>query len=221
MQKSAKISAVIINYRTGDLVKRAVESLRRYYAEIPLLLIDNGSGDGSENILKHFAGTSPAYTELIINASNLHHGPAMDQALHYLQSPFVLFIDSDCEIYEGGFIELMTQTLEQNERNYVAGKKVFMDKRGFDVASGERATEYIRPICMLLRRDIYLTLPKFIMHGAPCLDNMKTAAGRGFTLVNFQIEQYVKHTGRGTAGRYGYRLGWRGRFNYLLHKIGI
>ena len=39
------LTVVIVNFRTPDLTGRAVHSLRSVYPSVPLLLIDNGSGD--------------------------------------------------------------------------------------------------------------------------------------------------------------------------------
>lgn len=215
------VTAVIINYKTEDLVRKAIESFRRYYPAIPLLLIDNGSQDGSTRYLLQCRESFPERTDLIINETNLHHGPAMDQAIRSVKTPLILFLDSDCEIHTGGLIEMMLHHLGENPNSYAVGKKIYMNDRGFDVPPGPGAREYIRPICMILRREIYLTIPPFTRHGAPCLENMKTASEKGFTLVNFPVESYIVHRGRGTAGRHGYRLGLRGRVNHILNKLGF
>jgi glycosyltransferase involved in cell wall biosynthesis len=217
----APVTAVIINFRTPDLVRRAVESFRSFYPSLPLLLIDNGSGDDSRRILESLRALAPADTLLMLNSSNRHHGPAMDQALHSVSTPFVLFIDSDCEVFRGGFIEAMLARAGEDRHCYAMGKKVFMNDRGFDVPEGPGAHPYIRPICMLVRREMYLQLPPFERHGAPCLVNMQAAWKAGFGLIHFPVEDYVRHEGRGTASRHGYRLGWRGRLNHLMNKIGL
>lgn len=215
------VTVAIINYKTSDLIRQTIESFRSYHPQIPLLLIDNGSKDESTIYLKQLAETSSEPIELIINENNLHHGPAMDQALQHASSPYVLFIDSDCEVCKGGFIDLMITHLQAHPDNYIVGKKIYMNKRGFDVEASNSAIEYIRPICMLVKREIYLKLPKFVRHGTPCLDNMKTAVERGYRLIDFPIDEFIWHLGRGTARRYGYQLGWRGRLNYLLNRLGL
>ncbi len=144
----------------------------------------------------------------------------MDQALRHLQSPYVLFLDSDCEVNNGGFIEPMIAQLDESSNHYIIGKKIFMNKRGFDIPEGPDAIPYIRPLCMLVKREVYLTLPPFERHGTPCLVNMREAVSRGLTLLHFPVDEYVYHEGRGTAGRHGYKLGWRGKMNHLLNRLG-
>ena len=114
MDQELLITTVIINFKTPDLVMRAGNSFRRHYPNFPLQLIDDGSHDTSINIFHTIKQQTPQYTEIIFNDRNLHRGPAMDQALHRPHSPYVLFLDSDCEVRKGGFIEVMTRLLEQH-----------------------------------------------------------------------------------------------------------
>jgi len=221
MSSSLGVTVVIINFRTPDLLRRAVSSFRTHYPAAPLLLIDNGSHDGSDIAMRELWRQSPDQTRLLLNHQNLHHGPAMDQALRHVQTPYVLFLDSDCEVLKEGLVERMIDVAHSDESHYAIGKKIFMNKRGFDVAESEDATPYIRPICMLVHRERYLSLPPFERHGAPCLTNMCAATARGLTLIHFPVEEYVVHLGRGTASIHGYRLGLRGRFNHFLNRLGL
>ena len=215
------VTCVIINFRTPDLLRRAVTSFRRQYPALPLLLIDNGSDDESSFLLRSNQKEFPSATEIILNRRNLHHGPAMHQALCFLRTGSALFLDSDCEVKKGGFVEAMLALAEQDPRIYAVGTLVSMNKRGFDVPPGENAFAYIRPVCMLLKRDLYLNLPPFRRHGTPCLENMKQAVASGLRLLHFPVEEFIDHRGRGTAGPHGYRLGLRGKLNHLMNRFGL
>lgn len=215
------VTAVIINFQTPDLTQRAVASLRRWYPGLPLLLIDNGSSDDSPSVLRTLAGESSGLITLLCNARNLHHGPAMDQAMRHLVTDEVFFLDSDCTVLRGGILERLRDSLHADDRTYAAGKRISMNSRGFDVAPGPRAHPYIRPICMLIRRQQYLSLPPFTRHGAPCLENMRAATAAGLHLAHVPVDDYVHHEGRGTVGRFGYHLGWKGRLNYVLNRLGM
>jgi hypothetical protein len=213
----ASVTAVIVNFNTHDMTRRAALSLRSQYPALPLLVIDNGSDNGDAEALRLL---EPEAT-LVFNGRNLHHGPAMDQALRRLDSPYALLLDSDCEVIEGGFIEAMAELLERRVENYAAGHRIYMNRRGFDIPGPVGAFEYIRPYCMMIKRELYLGLPPFRRHGAPCLANMRAAVGRGYTLIDFPVGSYVRHEGRGTAGKFGYHLGLRGRINHILNKVGL
>lgn len=217
----APVTAVIVNFRTPDLTREAAASLRYRYPDLPLLLIDNGSGTSGAAELRHIADDPAVQGSALVLRRNIHHGPAMDLALRQVASPFLLFLDSDCVVRRGGFVELMQDLLDRDPAAYAVGKKISMDARGFDVPESSDAHPYIRPICMMIRRRMYLELPPFRRHGAPCLENMIAARGRNLRLVHFPVEEYVHHAGRGTAMRHGYRLGVRGKWNHLLHRLGL
>ena len=215
------VTAIIVNYNTPELTERAVTSFRRHYTNVHLLLVDNGSNEQCLNALRQLRRNNPYYTELVTHRSNLHHGPAMDLALRSLQDPFLLFLDSDCEVYKGGFLERMIADLSSAPRHYAIGKRIFLDRRGFDVEDESKGVPYIRPLCMMIKRKMYFLFPPFNRHGSPCLANMTRAVQQGYRLLNFPVEEYIHHEGRGTAGTYGYGLGIAGKWNYLLHKLGL
>jgi glycosyltransferase involved in cell wall biosynthesis len=222
MSAASRITAVIVNYQTPDLLRAAADSLRRHYPALPLLLVDNGSRDESRSVIASLRAGAPETVRALLNSENLHHGPAMDQAARAVSTPFVLFLDSDCEVREGGFLEEMERLLDERPGQYAVGQRVEMDRRGFDAEKeGPGTVPYIRPACMLLKRELYLALPPFQLHGTPCLENMTAASRKGYGLVDFPLGRYVAHKGRGTAGRHGYGLGFRGKWNHLLHKLGL
>ncbi len=213
------VTAVVINYQTPDLLEVAVRSFRRCYADVPLLIIDNGSRDHSRQVIEHLIAEGKESTRVLWLPENIYHGPAMHRAMEAIATPYVYFFDSDTETRRGGFLEPMLTALEADPQAYGAGRIVEVDRRrGFRKPGGMPvlATPY-----MLLRRDFYFRLPPFIHHGLPTLQNFRAAEQRGYRLISFPIETYVHHLGRGTAGRYGYGLGWRSRLAYLLHWLGL
>ncbi|HCI69806.1 MAG TPA: hypothetical protein DHV30_04090, partial [Balneola sp.] len=91
------ITTVIINFQTPDLLDRAVRSFKRFYPEIPLIIIDNGSKDfgQSKKLIKSF-GEEFESTEGVFLETNIFHGPAMDLAIkEYVNTKYVFFLDSD------------------------------------------------------------------------------------------------------------------------------
>ena len=215
------VTAVIVNFRTPDLTIRAADSFRLHYASLPLLVIDNGSGGSSPEDLQKLTAPASPLVDVLFLPKNIHHGPAMDLALKRISSPYVFVLDSDCTVHRHGLLEAMVGLLEGDPLAYAAGKKIFMDRRGYDTRESPHSHPYIRPIAMLIKRDLYLTLPPFRRHGAPCLANMIAAVRDGYSLVHVSVEEYITHEGRGTASRHGYRLGLRGKVNHLLHRLGF
>jgi GT2 family glycosyltransferase len=214
------VTAVIINYKTPDLTLRALATFKSAYPEVKTLLIDNGSGVEFADVMVTIRSSWPD-VELTVNAKNLHHGPAMHQAMGLVATPWVLFLDSDCEVLKPGFIEVLVERCTEKRDSYAAGALFYLNKRGFLVPKDRRgAIPYIHPYCMLVKKELYEKLPPYELHGSPALRNMMAAAEKGYALVDVALEEYVRHDFRGTAGRFGYGLGFKGRVNYLLHRIG-
>lgn len=215
MSLADTVSAAVVNYQTPDLTETAVRSFRTHYPDVPILLVDNGSRDGSPELIEQLAGE--LNVEPLFLDENRYHGPAMDLAMHHLSTPFVFLLDSDTETKKGGFLEEMLTPLE-DPAVYGAGKIVHVDRRGF---AAPRGIPVLVSAFMLLRRGTYLTLPPFVHHGLPALKNFQAAAERDLMLAPYAIENYITHLGRGTAERFGYGLGLKSRFDYLLKRLGL
>jgi glycosyltransferase involved in cell wall biosynthesis len=213
------LSVVIVNYRTPDILETAVASFRKFYPDVELVVVDNGSNDRSLEVIDSLVKSNPKKTKSIMLDKNYYHGPAMDKAMGSVEKKVVFFLDTDTETYCGGFIELMLQEMDRDEKIYGVGRVDRVNKRGFAVEDG---TETILiSAYMMLRRSAYLELPPFKHHGMPTLDNFSAAKSRGYSLRNFDIASYVRHYGRGTASKFGYSLGFRGKLDYLLNKVGL
>lgn len=211
------ITTLIVNYKTLDLVRGCVQSFRAYYAQAPLLLIDNGSIDDSTEYIRHLANTMPQ-VQCLLNSRNLFHGPALDQGIRHCTTPYVFLLDSDCIILRTGFLEQMRQVLEQSGA-YAVGRLQTKNRFGYDVPPGTwGAIPYGDPHALLLRKSSYLMLPPFAHHGAPGLQNMRQAWRRQQRVMAFPIQQFVQHLGRGTCSRYGYGLNWRAGVLGWLHR---
>jgi GT2 family glycosyltransferase len=217
----ATVTAILIHFRTPDLTIRALSSFRKAYPAVPVVLIDNSPDREQKDFSVEVRAAYPE-VRCIANRRNIHHGPAMHQAMGLVSTPFTLFLDSDCTVIQPGFLEQMAAGICKNARCYAAGSLQYVNKRGFPIERSHRsAIPYINPWCMLVKRALYAELPRFERHGAPLLKNMIGAREKGFVLADIPLEEYVRHDHRGTAARFGYHLGVKGRLNYLLNKLGF
>lgn len=213
------VAAVIVNYRTPDLLEKAASSFRKFYPDVEMVLVDNGSNDLSTEVIDQLVGLNPRKTKKIMLERNYFHGPAMDTAMRASTKELVFFLDSDTETYNGGFIEKMLSEMNSGEEVYGVGRTDRVTKRGF---ADEHGNETILiSAYMMLKRSTYMQLPPFIHHGMPTLENFSAAKTRGFELRNVDIDSYIHHAGRGTASRFGYNLGLRGKLDFLLNKVGL
>lgn len=220
MQNLDSLTVLIINHRTLDLTACCVESLMRFYPNVKILLLDNGSHDESSKYI-HDLEQKHHHISALFNQKNHFHGPALDQGIRHCQSSCVLTLDSDTEMIHKGLLEEMVGFINQ-PKVYAVGKLVYMDWFGYEVGLKRRCSQaYIHPACMMIKRETYLGLKPFLHHGSPALQNMRQAVRSGYGLVDFPIDNYINHLGRGTCSRYGYGLGLRHTFEYLLHNLLI
>lgn len=217
MSVDQRVTAVVVNYQTPDLLETAVRSFHEQYPDVRLLIVDNGSKDESRSVIETLAAQLGTSIEPIFLDENRYHGPAMDLGIRKAQTPLVYIFDSDTETKKGGFLEEMSRLLVPDDA-YGSGKIARVNKRGFAADDG---TPVLVSAHMLLQREIYLALPPFVHHGLPALDNFRAAAEKGYRLAPFPIDEYVEHFGRGTAERFGYGLGLKSRLDYLLNKLGL
>ncbi len=209
------VTATIVNYGTPHLTRQAVWSLRSLYPDLPILVVDSGSPDDSVAQLRTLSEDVQPFTLDAVEA-NIHHGPGMDHALRRIDTPWGLTFDSDCIAFRRGFLEAMLARAEEKNA-YMIGHRLAINDMGYPAEPDRPTYAYVHPKCALIRRLQYLDLPPFEKHGVPCLYNEKAAAEKGLPLVDFPVDDYVYHIGRGTARTYGYKLGLKGRLWQLRH----
>jgi glycosyltransferase involved in cell wall biosynthesis len=205
------ITAVVVNFRTLELTRRCVESFIAHYPRVPLILIDNGSRDESTDYVRE-AARSHAHIHAVLNPRNRYHGPSLDQGVRFAETSHVFTLDSDCEVLRGGFLELMHASFD-DPATYAVGELRYKNRFGYTYGYDDRAQPnkpgripYVHPYAMLLDREKYLGLRRFIHHGAPCIRNMEDASRAGYAVLNFPVHEFVHHLTRGTSASQGYGL---------------
>lgn len=213
------VTTAIVNFQTPDLLVAAYESFRSFYPNQKVIILDNGSKDNSAEVIAELVANSPDLTKGILLTSNIFHGPAMDLILReHIDSKYSFFLDSDTVTRKAGFLEEMTGFMENDDDLYGIGQVIKINKRGFKDPNGEPVL--VTPY-MLIRTEAYLDFKPFIHHGQPTIHNFSEARKSGYHIQNYNIDDYIFHHWRGTANRFGYGLGIKGKIDYLLNKLGI
>lgn len=213
---AASLITAVIHYQTPELLRQAVDSFCGLHPEESLLIVDNGSRDGSAEVVRELSTRWPGVTTQLLS-ENIYHGPAMHRVLQETDRDLVFFLDSDTITRRSGFLPEMS-ALASGDSVLAAGQVAQVDKRGFATSKGIPV-----PVSayMMVHVGRYRTLPPFRHHGLPVLETCREAQRQGLGIEAYPVEDYVEHLGRGTAGRFGYGLGLRSRLEYLLHRMGI
>jgi hypothetical protein len=130
----------------------------------------------------------------------------------------MFFLDSDTKTVKGGFLEEMIDKLNISDKTYAAGRFLVINKRGFQ---SEKGISFPAPAYMMINRKLYDLFPSFEHHGMPVLNNFSGALKAGYTFRQFPIENYIEHSWRGTAGKFGYGLGLKAKIDFILNKLGL
>src|SRR5690349_2529355 len=107
-QSPARVAVISVNCNTRLLIAQLIYSLRtRCTPAEPadIVLVDNASQDGSQELLTQFEAAGPCHG--ILNAEQGYHGPALNQAMNWLAErqkrtskedgvDYVWILDSDC-----------------------------------------------------------------------------------------------------------------------------
>jgi glycosyltransferase involved in cell wall biosynthesis len=190
---------VIVHYRTPKLIRQCHASIREFYPDFPVIVVDGGSTtDTSTQALKAIAGHER--TTVLFKSRNIGHGPGLHEGIKKAGTPYVLTMDSDCIVQRGGFVEIMIDRLRP-QRVYACGKLVHVNRYGQKIEQG--GLRYVRPVTALWDRNVYLSYPPFDLHGAPCLRNELYAARDGWRVESFPVDDYVLHLQRRTREKHG------------------
>lgn len=75
-----RVSVVTVSFNTVELTALLLWSLHRVLEDdVDVLVVENGSTDGSPQLLAEAADAG--LCDLLLNDSNIHHGPALNQAM--------------------------------------------------------------------------------------------------------------------------------------------
>lgn len=89
------VDVLIVSWNTGELLRLCLTSLglADEAEELNIVVVDNGSVDGSADVVSEFTGTT-----LIANAGNEGFARANNQGFKSTSSPYVLLLNSDTEV---------------------------------------------------------------------------------------------------------------------------
>lgn len=122
-----KLSIVILNYNTKDLLGNCLESIKQNKDEVDLEVVvsDNASSDGSVEMIR---GRFP-WVKLIENKENLGFAAGNNQAKDKVTGEYVLILNSDTEIKKGTLKESVKYLDNHPEVGALTCKLVLPDGR--------------------------------------------------------------------------------------------
>jgi len=108
-------SVIIVNYNTGDLLKKAVDSVILNNSVYEIVVVDNNSSDSSMDLLeeshqlkKHFRNDNYGFAD------------SCNFAAKHSKSDILLFLNPDCIVNEGS-VDSLISVLHNNKKAAILG----------------------------------------------------------------------------------------------------
>lgn len=201
------VAVVIVNYRTKELTVAAARSVLTEPEVAEVVVVDNGSNDGSaDHLSDRLTGSSPAVS-VVASARNLGFGQGCELGVRHSSAPVLFFVNSDATVAPGSVGVLRRALLDDPRSGVVAplvfgpdGRTVQVDSYGVFpslrtllVRANRRPSASLEPdwvsgVAMMLRRVDHNGVGGFDRDFAMYLEDVDLcrrlrAAGRGVRRV--------------------------------------
>ena len=211
------ITAIVVFCSTPDLVEPCLNSFRKFYPNMRLIIIDNSAmtsskifKDGSsgkmctEALKKYCENDDKA--ELHIMPYNMGHGLALHYGIIEVKTRFTYIFESDVEHLKSNLIENMLKRISKN--TYGVGPVVNCTyKRGHlcNVDYHKQPMKMLWPYSSIIVTKKYFEFPPFDsddgVNASPILKSSQAIHNSGNVdklYVSFNVNDYILHGGGGT-----------------------
>ena len=127
------LSIIIVNYNGTGFIEECFASILDIFGtghsslSYEVIVVDNASRDESPDYIDQFC-KKYAYFQMIINTGNIGFGAASNKGAAISEGKFLLFLNPDCKLLEGG-IDRVIRYYEEAENAGAIGVKI-LDRDG-------------------------------------------------------------------------------------------
>lgn len=120
------VSIIIPLYNKEKCIKATIQSIQKQtYTNFEILVVDDGSTDGSANIVKAIIDERIRY----IYKSNGGVSSARNMGIDEAKNDWILFLDADDQLDER-CLEVLCKPLEENSKIDISTAKFYVEKKG-------------------------------------------------------------------------------------------
>ena len=205
---SMKVSIIIPIYNSENYLEKCISSaVGQTYGDLEVILVNDGSTDGSENICKTYEANDPRVR--LINQKNAGVSAARNTGLDNATGELITFIDSDDHI-DNDYVEYLVNLMRQNNSDIVCCQYEETGKHEttYKVLNGteECFKEYLTSndisvsvCCKLYKKHLF--------------DNVRMPVGKRFE------DNYVLY--RLIAGCNSITIGYLKKYNYISNPLSF
>ena len=115
-----EVSVVIPNYNGIEYIKTCLDALQRQtYGKVPIVLVDNGSTDGSRELVE----TSYPQVKVIVFPENTGFCHAVNVGILETNSPYVILLNNDTEVAPD-FVEKLLSGIKKRKKAFSCAAKM-------------------------------------------------------------------------------------------------
>jgi GT2 family glycosyltransferase len=109
-----EVSVIVVNWNRREMLRGCLESLLRQNGPVfEVIVVDNGSGDGSPEMAASFGARAGFPLHLIRNSRNLGFCAANNQGIRAARGRWVALLNNDAEA-EPGWLQAMVRSAESH-----------------------------------------------------------------------------------------------------------
>jgi hypothetical protein len=177
---------VAVGFSAGSY-RAAIESFRKFYRSVTILIVSNVTKESMMDEIETFAMQHPHATNTIFFPKKISYGEALHEAINKVNHQFIFLMDHGTQTRSGRYLEEMTKLLSSSEKIYGAGKVLFAERRGREIATLDERF-------MMIKRTEYHRFTPFGGNTNAMTKNFLDAAAHGYEVRNFPIQQYLSYT---------------------------
>src|SRR5579862_5048644 len=123
------VSVTVVTYNSGRFIKRCLESvLDQKYPNMEVVVVDNASTDGTQDILEQFTGTCRIY----YNDQNIGFAAAQNQAIALAGGDWILTLNPDVLLLPN-FIQALVEAGQMDPKVGTVCGKLLTIRASFDL----------------------------------------------------------------------------------------
>jgi len=120
-----KVSIVVLTWNKLNYTKKCFNFLKRNtkYANWEVIVVDNGSTDGTIDYLKEKKRSEGEKYKIILNSKNLGYAGGVNQGIKAAHGDYILLLNNDVYVWEN-WLTNMVDTIEGEEEISVVGARL-------------------------------------------------------------------------------------------------
>jgi GT2 family glycosyltransferase len=124
-----RVTAVIPTGGNLDLLRPCLDDVlhRTVYPNLDILLVDNSSGSGVEELVAELSERHPNVRRVVDSRKPFNYSALINAAIPFVNDPYVLMLNDDITVIDPGWLQAMVEHAQRPEVGIVGAKLLYPD----------------------------------------------------------------------------------------------